>query len=254
MSSLCRQFYFLHIPKTAGTSLRTVIEAQFSPSRINHEYNSLAQIVRIPPDEFAQYHLIRGHFPYSLVEKFRVFPHILTMLRHPVERTISHLLHVKRDPSFWLHQYVPLASAPLEEILRYDATKKFVCNHQLRLVGLDFDLQHVQEPKMFYAPDCADEELLNIACRRLTMCDFVGIAERFADSIELLCQRFCWPLVTSLPHLNVRERSSQSQEEEISPEVVQRILELNVLEIKFYEFAYRLFEDRLTRMRTVAKN
>jgi len=243
-----RQYYYLHIPKTAGTSLGNIIEAQFLQEQINHEYNSLANIGKMDAKEFAEYRLIRGHFTYSLVEKFQSFPHIITMLRHPVERTLSHLLHVKNIPSFWLHKYVPLTTEPLEEVLEYEETKKFICNHQLRLIGYDFNLNHVKEPKMFYVPYEADEALFNTACRRLTTCEFVGIAERFTESVELLCSIFYWGRVTHIPKLNMR--TCKSQDDKVSDEIVQRILDLNTFEMKFYDFACKLFEERLASMRS----
>lgn len=246
MSSVRRQFYFLHIPKTAGTSLRNIIEAQFPPDRINDEYNSMTRMIRKPAEEFNRYHLIRGHFTYNLVDRFPVFPRVLTMLRHPVERTISHLLHVKSNPKFWLHRFVPLATAPLDQVLEHEAMHKFVSNHQLRLLGYDFDLEHPHDPKMLHSPHEVDERLFEVACERLQRCEFVGISERFADSIDLMCRQFGWPPVESVPQLNVRESPPEVRAKEVSERTVERIRELNAWEMKLYEFACKLYEERRT--------
>src|SRR5690348_13333798 len=50
------------------------------------------------PRDFSRYRLIRGHFGYSIHRILPKKPIFMTMLREPIERTISDYEHMKRDP------------------------------------------------------------------------------------------------------------------------------------------------------------
>ncbi|NJL22916.1 MAG: sulfotransferase family protein [Leptolyngbyaceae cyanobacterium SM1_3_5] len=92
------QLCLIHIPKTAGTTLTAILDAQFSVDQIcppllnlqtgNSELQEHGAILL--PEQITRYKLLRGHFHHDLIDRFLVKkPHYLTMLRHPIDRTIS---------------------------------------------------------------------------------------------------------------------------------------------------------------------
>ncbi|MFN4259872.1 MAG: sulfotransferase family 2 domain-containing protein [Gemmataceae bacterium] len=95
-------YYFLHIPKTGGTSVRCALDQLFHPEQICPHYiwDTLA---RASCDELQTYQFFRGHF-LSLLEDYLNRPLIkFVLLRDPVERTLSHYAHVQRDSQHPLH-------------------------------------------------------------------------------------------------------------------------------------------------------
>ena len=95
--------YYLHIPKTGGTSFTDILIANFKPSessfsRLVHEF------VKIPPEVIANYKAISGHYYYNITPFTRRTPIYITMLRDPVERTISDYAQMRRSAPHYGHQ------------------------------------------------------------------------------------------------------------------------------------------------------
>ncbi len=95
--------YFLHTPKTAGTTVTEYLRQHFEKELIlpfqtwNELYNYLEKCNGDVGDMqtfLNQYRLIAGHFGYGMLRHYNA-NHIVTILRNPVERTISQLCHIK---------------------------------------------------------------------------------------------------------------------------------------------------------------
>ena len=85
-------------------------------------------IITLPKESFAQYHAFRGHFlaylePY-LGRKLDTF----TILRDPVERTISHYYHARRAREHPYH--ADALSMPLAEFCVHPRTRHMVQDYQ----------------------------------------------------------------------------------------------------------------------------
>lgn len=99
--------YFLHIPKTAGTSFTYFLEQLVDKSRIYplKAWDSEQDFkTRAEGTDWEQYSLISGHYTNALVDFLPPDAQIVTILRDPVERLISHFHHLLNDP-YELHYY-----------------------------------------------------------------------------------------------------------------------------------------------------
>ncbi len=76
---------FIHIPKTAGTSLRRAIESSFSSDRIA-PYENLYDLNRAKHHD---YDLFRGHFGFKDTRFVPGEKQYISVLRDPVDRVIS---------------------------------------------------------------------------------------------------------------------------------------------------------------------
>ena len=79
--------YFLHIPKTAGTTLITILDQYFPDETVlkDHDWQSL---LPTKPLEFTKYRFVRGHFGFTII-KYLKNPICITMLRNPYDTVIS---------------------------------------------------------------------------------------------------------------------------------------------------------------------
>ena len=119
---------FVHIPKTAGTTLNSILAHEYSPDE-TYEIMMRGMSLRVPKTimlprpviSFSKIHrlksalrhrqrlrLIRGHFDLSLGKLLPPDTQFFTLLRNPVERAISHYHHYHRLTTDPIHSLVSL--------------------------------------------------------------------------------------------------------------------------------------------------
>jgi hypothetical protein len=77
---------------------------------------------------------------------------------------------------------------------------------------------------------------------------FFGIVERFEESLALFRDALGWK--AEFPENESVANRSAKQEIHLSSRIVDRILEMNALDLELYRFARLLFEERLRRLRS----
>lgn len=90
-------FYFLHIPKTSGMSIKIPLLYAFNKQRM---YSNFLQYIN--DDEMIKCDFISGHFgiyPIELFKKFNKKLTTYTILREPTERFLSNFLYKKDNPT-----------------------------------------------------------------------------------------------------------------------------------------------------------
>lgn len=242
---------FVHIRKTGGTSLRTLMDIFFAVEDINSKqiydlqgfYKELATLSR--------YRFLRGHVPYTIAQYIHPDPFVITMLRHPVKRIVSLYKHARREERNIHFIRDEALEYDLFNFVRYFAIHPLnrpvpVINEMTAFLGWQIDFQeqvHQTTPDRFWISP--DSENLELAKQRLAILPFFGITERFADSMRLLCYTFGF-----FPHLDyLRQNESQSKlSEESSDEILCAIAEFNSLDIELYNYANLLFEERFQAM------
>jgi hypothetical protein len=264
---------FIHIPKTAGTTFNNLIH----PYLTQLPWCPLVmfeQLTQRPYDEILQYHLFMGHFHYKILEKILPPGFIsLTFLREPVSRTISHYRYLMRVETLegpaWKDDELNLAKKMTFE--------EFINNEQLHLaldiINLQTNMLGGFEPlpefthnaqgnntlstadqladisvKINSAPntrDHLDETHLDIAKKTLAQIDFLGITERFQDSLFLLSFIFGWPPLVDSLHLNQRPNSEQ---ETLDKDLLECIQNKVSLDLELYQFAQERFEQQFHQM------
>ena len=100
--------YFLHIPKTAGTSLLAYLSESIPPDRLFTVYqhitrrNAPLHRSRIGAETF-----FYGHFSYGFHTLWNdAAPRYTTVLRHPVERVASFYRYCASQPDHPLHHVI----------------------------------------------------------------------------------------------------------------------------------------------------
>lgn len=96
---------FVHIPKTAGTTLHKVISHQYPREKIfiHHDTQGPPSAELAARIESQGCEVIMGHFSVGLHEFIPSLRYV-TCLRDPVPRLLSHYLHALHDPAHYLHR------------------------------------------------------------------------------------------------------------------------------------------------------
>ncbi len=235
------QFFFIHIMKTAGTTFVGHLEKQFKvdeiyPSaRIDRRFPkdsepklSIPFLLALPPERHAEIRVYAGHLPYVACELLGRDLTTCTLLRDPVDRTISHLKQFKRlDERYHRLSLEGIYEDPY--VFRH-----FLDNHQTKI----FALKAADNARAILRPISIDAERLALAKANLAKVDVVGLTEDYDGFVTELKRRFGW-WPGAGPNLD-RRRLVSSEPWEASPALRRRIAEDNAYDIEFYAYAKTL--------------
>lgn len=90
--------FFMHIPKTAGMSMRSYLAGQYSARDVCPANTWPEAAALLEPR--SSYLLVQGHFGYNMRAALHPGTKAVAVLRDPLLRTLSALRHLKRDPGF----------------------------------------------------------------------------------------------------------------------------------------------------------
>lgn len=241
------RYFFVHMQKTAGTALRLRLINHFGeravyPTRGVDGTNPVTLVLSIDylRERLAargeEIQVITGHFPLCTAELLGGGFTTLTLLREPVERTLSYLRHHRenepadRDKSL---------EDIYEDPFRFHG---FAHNHMTKMLSLtpaemtDGMLTRVE----------FDRDRLERAKEALTGLAAVGLQERFEDFCDELSARFGW-------ELGQPQRLNASEPVEVADGFRERIAEDNALDIELYEFAKELIAARTRELAEVVR-
>jgi hypothetical protein len=232
--------FFLHIPKAGGLSLISILDQRFSPEAICdlHSAREPGLFLRFPRRSFRRIRFVRGHFLFGpfdggIYRYIAPNPIIAAVLREPVSRLVSAYRYICRTPANRRYASVVGGGLSLQDYVRDARFVDETSNVQTRMI-----LGAFPRP----AAGLGDEAMGFLAKERLEQFAFVGIAERFEETVALLMGTFGWPEVRMIPRLNA---DPDPQPRDIPDDVRGEILQRNRLDVLLYEHGRRLFEDRL---------
>lgn len=235
-----KSLIFLHLPKTGGITLISIIRQNCDLSRYfnvhcrTHKYagmsNVSADFFKKSVDHFlarrSQHPPVKTLTGHQMFGLHRYLPQpcaYITLLREPVDRLVSQYYFIRESADHWLHQRVVG-----EKMSLYDFAISGIpelSNDMTRLVSGE------------ETPDL--EKAKRHLKDRFVVC---GITERFNESVALMATRLGWQH-TTYKKLNVtRRRISPSS---ISPLERGAILAANRMDVELYQFATELFTRQL---------
>jgi hypothetical protein len=234
-------YFFLHVPKTAGTSLRNMLWQMFPEDRIypnrrvldpetgnpNLYYHSA--IYYAPRAALANPLLVAGHFPLVARDILPKPVKTITFLRDPLERALSHLKHVQRQrPHLTLMQLLD------------DRELRTVCCTE-RMTW--FFSRKDGEEAIYSRLSVPDRARLEMAKEGLATVEFIGLTEEFEESIRL-----CEAMLGLRFPPTMRDNVATEVEEPLGP-VRERLLEDVQLDRELYDFGLQLHRDMAQRLR-----
>lgn len=229
------RYLFVHLQKTAGTSLRAELMQVFpgpalypnpsdgDPVTVGPQIDvDLLERVVQDPRRRRKLRMVIGHFPLATVDRLPVPFVPITVLREPTARTLSYLRHYRvRHPK--------LADVPLNEIYDIDDVQRVqVRNHMTKMLGMTSDeMTAGLLTEVTVTPAHLDRAVA--AVRQMPV---VGVTEEFDRFRADLRAEFGWRLPAPV-RINVTEP------EPVSDELVQRIRDDNALDVTLYQSVLR---------------
>lgn len=233
-----RPFIFLHAPRTAGTTVNRIFEANFAEGELlsvytDEQYKTLRSM---GPETLQGVRLIQGHVFLDLYSPpmFRgcgVRP--VTFLREPVARLVSEYLFLKTWRRNHLYTFLNENRVGFREYLQSE-------NRRLKYRGKNFLTRFLTGAEV--PPGGGHGAELSTAKKNLeTVFEFVGITERFDESLLLLAPLLGLGNVVYESRNVLRSKNTP----DISQEDLELARELNATDVELYAFACELFDQRV---------
>lgn len=229
-----RTVIFLHIGKTAGTTLRQVLRRQFPSSEVmtvrarrRPREETLTDFAQLPEAERLRPRLIMGHTVFGLHEHVPRPSTYVTMLRQPVRLAHSQYRYVLRTPG---HRHHVAAQGMSLEAYVQSGLALEMDNSQTRAICGDVGTPF----------GACTEAMLERAKRNLDEhFAWVGLTERFDESTILLRRTFGWRDVRYVSRNVARSRA------DLSPQQRELLERANRLDMELYEYAQRVMDARI---------
>jgi hypothetical protein len=215
---------FIHIPKTAGMSLRETVRRAYPGDRCVFIYSHNPAHLDALRSDVQRADAVYGHFSFGVHELFGIEGRYVTILRRPVDRVVSFFRHQASHDDNEYHRRIANGMT-LKDLLRTEQCHQ-VNNHMVRILSghADAGVTH-------------DRGLLDQAEANLeTHFAAVGITERMDESVALIGRALGWSAQPPVPRINVgRRRQSFVLDEDTRAEIAR----YNALDIELYDRVVR---------------
>lgn len=243
------RFFFVHLLKTGGTTLFTRVggdpeieldhevpfaEAEIYPNATDGDVFTVApqlsveQLQKRWAERSGEIRIVMGHFPMCTAELLGVPFTTITVLREPVERTLSFLRHHKKlTPA---DRDLPL-EAIYEDEFRY---KGLIENHMVKMFSLGADeMTDGMLTRVDFTPEHLERAKANLAS-----VDVLGLQDDFEAFCGDLESRYGWELGEPM-------FTNRTLPIEVPDSFRARIAADNALDVALWEYAQQLYDDRL---------
>lgn len=223
---------FLHIPKSAGITLHDILHREYPElkHKVIYAVKEGEQFQKSWSVLRNRYKVIRGHFLFGMHDYVKGDAKYITMLRNPVDRTISgyNFIKVKTDHPFY--NAMKTNNYSLREFLE----GKFVANFDNIAVRFLSGNHHLPFGEI-------NQSHFENAKKNLMDSKMVfGITERFDESVLLFKRVLNW----KSPWYK-KQNESVKHSSVIDERTMQIIQETNRFDLQLYEFACNVFQERI---------
>lgn len=227
---------FVHIPKTGGLTLYWIMNRQYIPQAIftldwtKHFDDSVREFVTLPEAQKRTVKILRGHMRFALHTILPEDSLYFTILRDPVERTISYYHYVRRSSHHPWYQELHARNMTLQDFVM-QVPDWNLDNCQTRFLA--------DEPSWVEFGKCT-ADMAASAKQNLEKFKIIGLTERFDETLVLLKRAFGWN-----EPVYFKQNVSSSKQKKLMDGAIEAIQQRNQWDIDVYQHATRLVEQQL---------
>lgn len=243
--------FFVHLMKTAGTTLFRNLRLTYPLDQLypfrdldvkrdgklgigNH---SVSYLLGLTPERHRSIRVYTGHFPFVTTELLGRPVTTVTILRDPVQRTLSLLRQFRRGTPWLAPEDRPTFPLPLEEIYEHPLVfETLVLNHQTKI----FSMAAADAPESHMDIIDVDHARLAVAKENLTSVDVLGLTEQFDDLLDDVSTKLGWHVDRGAR----RNATPAAELDAVSPALLRRIASDNAIDLELYAYAKELHARR----------
>jgi hypothetical protein len=229
-----KKIIFLHIAKTAGTSVVEFFRERFTPAEIisHGDFMQYCHSEPIPAQIIERCRFVSGHFGYSQVADYLDKTYSFTFLRDPLDRILSFYRFCMNED---MQQNFAVARAArdlgLEGFMRSDLPE---------VVEMLDNQQTWQLARMYWTEDrealshLTPDQLLDMAKDHLLNLSYVGLTETFDEDLQHILRDLKLDDSARIPRVLRTPRPVRL--EELSAVTIKQLRSRMALDMQLYEF------------------
>lgn len=236
---MSNMFCFLHIPRTAGTTLNEVLLQNFEGDEVISIYtkDEFEKYREISVERLDKVKLIQGHILLQNYNPFQMYSKdvsVFTFLRDPLARLKSEYFFLKTWKLSHMYDVIHSQALTFFDYVTSDlnSVKYKGKNFMTRVIsGEDLSSSSARDRALSKAKKNLEKNFI-----------FFGLQERFDESLVLLGKKL------SLKNIFYEKRNVLAGrcKENLSDRDIEVAVEYNSLDIELYEFARELFDAIVT--------
>ncbi len=227
---------FMHVPKTAGSSLYSIFRTILQPPellKLHPNGETLVRINALPKQHMARLKILYGHVDLQLAKQILPLQQCVTLLRDPVDRIVSYYAFVKHMNS-GLHSELAQRTSITQWI---DA---------LRLPETDNGMVRRFSGALYDAGiGRCTRQMLERAKANLAQFALVGLTDRFDEFYALLANRLALPMRT---YVVAKVNAKRPRAGQLHADTLADLEGRNALDRELYRFAEELFARQFSRV------
>lgn len=223
---------FMHIQKTAGTSLVNMARHYYGSSIVSH-----ADYCSSTPEELSKYNFVSGHFGYAYARRLMSGRYTFTFLRDPLERVLSFYFFCRSRELVRYEIYRLAHDHELPEFLEMCMADPFlkmqVWNNQVWQLAYGYTL-----PDTLTLEDFSPDQLLELSKDHLQAFSLVGFTETFDKDAATICQALKFPRRRrNQPYLKENATPQRPQLSDQPASTREMLMKITELDRELYSYA-----------------
>jgi hypothetical protein len=220
----------MHIPKTAGTTFRTFLEAAIQslggrPAPFTGVYPPYEQFLESGKALGEKFDLICGHYPYHVRQLLPTGTAVVSVVREPVERCLSHIKHQIQHEQ---HTGEGGGVSDVNAFIELPINRFFLAS--LRNLTVKY-LSYHGPPNRAVEDHDLSLELALAHCEQA----WVGLSESLEVFQRAVFERLLGGSGRCPQVASVNRSSDTTSPDELEPRNRRRLRELNTLDLRLYD-------------------
>lgn len=246
--------FFLHLPKSAGTTLNSILEKiypqkqifsiakevrrKFGSNWVNEATSTRENVAfdvfkGMTDRQLNSLKIVKGHMGFGWHEKVKKNVSYFTFVRQPIDRIVSQYYYIKRIKGHALQKQIESQNLDLRAFVERGISLVADNGMTRKIAGISDEI-----PFQSYGKEILDKAKDNIENHFSS----IGLSEYFDESIVLMQAKYEW---TRPYYIKQNVTDGRKKVTEINSSTLKIIEHFNALDMELYDYIKKIFRNQI---------